>query len=52
MLYLHNDIFVTDIIGYNWLKFTEIHNVPPLWKNAIVDTPLQPTSISGGVELH
>jgi len=22
MLYLHNDIFITDIIGYNRLKFS------------------------------
>jgi len=22
MLYLHNDIFLTDIIGYDWLKFS------------------------------
>jgi len=25
MLYLHNDIFLTDIIGCDWLKFSEIY---------------------------
>ena len=39
MLYLRNDIFLTDIIGYDRLKFSEIY--PP--KSEIMGTPLQQT---------
>jgi len=34
MLYMHNDIFLTDIVGYDQLKFI------PLEKNEILGTPL------------
>ena len=33
ILYLHNDIFLTGIIGYDWLKF----NLYP--QNEILDMP-------------
>ena len=35
MLYMHNDIFLTDIVGYDQLKFI------PLEKNEILGTPLR-----------
>jgi len=37
MLYLHNDIFLTDIIGHDQLKFSYIYTSPG---NEVLGTPL------------
>jgi len=36
MLNLHNDIFLTDVTGYDWLKFSNIYTL----QNEILGTPL------------
>jgi len=40
MLYLHKHIFLTDITGYDRLKFSYIHTL----QNEILVTPLIPLS--------